>query len=548
MLARTTTVRRQDLEDKEETEATGAEGAASSESRLWAGDNPGSRVVRERVQVYYDGLISFIEKATVGQRFSSFERELYGMVFQFGRMLIALFLALAEERTEVPITERRGRKEYRQQPAKPRLLGTFFGRVRYWRAYMFQVNGQGGGYFPLDLRLGLSADGFTANVLSRVALLATKVSFAAVTTLMLRFSGWSPSTTTIEQAVLGLGRHTCAWNEQREAPEGDGDVLAIQIDCKAVPTARESELSLRRGERKSRPSAPSPRHRSREARAARPPKRRRKKGDKSKNGKAATLVVMYTLRSERDANGEPILLGPINRWIYASYAPKRHAFAIARREADKRGFTQTSGKLVHLLTDGDDDLEYYAKEIFPEALHSLDAIHAVEKIWEAGACFYRESSEELSAWMVTQKEDLYTGRIDKVIAELRSRRLGMRPGKKNEEKRKRLDDIAKYLEKRVHMMKYDEYLARDLDIATGMVEGAVRFVISQRFDEGGMRWIKERAEALLQLRCIEINGDWDRFADFAENRILSQQERTHQPRRQLVAKPIPLPNLGVRPC
>ena len=26
-----------------------------------------------------------------------------------------------------------------------------------------------------------------------------------------------------------------------------------------------------------------------------------------------------------------------------------------------------------------------------------------------------------------------------------------------------------------------------------------------------MRWVKGRAEALLQLRCIEINGDWDTF-------------------------------------
>jgi len=36
----------------------------------------------------------------------------------------------------------------------------------------------------------------------------------------------------------------------------------------------------------------------------------------------------------------------------------------------------------------------------------------------------------------------------------------------------------------------------------------VNYVIAKRFDSGGMRWIKERAEALLQLRCIEVNNDW----------------------------------------
>ncbi len=57
------------------------------------------------------------------------------------------------------------------------------------------------------------------------------------------------------------------------------------------------------------------------------------KGDRSKNAKMAAAVVMYTLR--RGADG--LLEGPINKKVYASYAPKRHAFAYARREADKRG-------------------------------------------------------------------------------------------------------------------------------------------------------------------------------------------------------------------
>jgi hypothetical protein len=69
-----------------------------------------------------------------------------------------------------------------------------------------------------------------------------------------------------------------------------------------------------------------------------------------------TVVVMYTLKHDTDAEGQPILKGPINRWVYASYAPKRHAFAIARREADKRGFQHGTGKHVQIMTDGDEDL------------------------------------------------------------------------------------------------------------------------------------------------------------------------------------------------
>ena len=45
----------------------------------------------------------------------------------------------------------------------------------------------------------------------------------------------------------------------------------------------------------------------------------------------------------------------------------------------------------------------------------------------------------------------------------------------------------------------------------------MRYVIGQRFDAAGMRWITERSEALLQLRCIEINEQWDDFIRFVES-------------------------------
>lgn len=33
----------------------------------------------------------------------------------------------------------------------------------------------------------------------------------------------------------------------------------------------------------------------------------------------------------------------------------------------------------------------------------------------------------------------------------------------------------------------------DLELASGMVEGAIKHVIGQRFDNGGMRWIRASA-------------------------------------------------------
>ena len=67
------------------------------------------------------------------------------------------------------------------------------------------------------------------------------------------------------------------------------------------------------------------------------------------------------------------------------------------------------------------------------------------------------------------------------------------------------------MEPRLSMMEYQKLIEEDLVIATGIVEGAARYVVGERMDCSGMRWIPERAEALLHLRCIELNGDWDHF-------------------------------------
>ena len=94
-------------------------------------------------------------------------------------------------------------------------------------------------------------------------------------------------------------------------------------------------------------------------------------------------------------------------------------------------------------------------------------------------------------------------------------------------------------------MNYDELECEDLELGSGVVEGAVRYIIAQRFDEGGMRWIKERAEALLQLRCIEMNGDWDSFIAFAHAKIARQQRVSRRQISLLRDTPEALPTLGI---
>ena len=369
--------------------------------------------------------------------------------------------------------------------------------------------------------------------------IATKVSYAQATLILSLFLHWTPAQESIESMVLGLGRHTAAWFESAPAPEGDGEVLVIQIDGKATPTATEAELEKRRGKRAPNPHPGSQRHRGRAARQRRGSKKRRKKGDKAKNGKMATIVTMYTLR--RSADG--LLEGPINKKVYASYAPKRHAVAIARREADKRGFGPGSGKLIQIVTDGDNDLQRYIEELFPEAIHTVDVYHVTEYLWAAGQCLYQEGSAELVEWVEAQKEALYDGRAAEIVAEIDTRLAQLDPGKQSV--RERLQKVRSYIDKRVDKMNYKELREQDLEISSGAVEGAVNYVIAKRFDSGGMRWIKERAEHLLQLRCIEVNNDWDAFIQFVHDKTREQAQQERKNLSLKCANPAPLPTYGL---
>jgi len=306
--------------------------------------------------------------------------------------------------------------------------------------------------------------------------------------------------------------------------------------------ATERELQRRRAARRKRRSksgkSGSPRHERRQARAKYPRRPRRKKGDKSKNAKMATLVVIYSLRRV----GTRRLEGPIGRRVYASFASKRHAFEVARRMADRRGFSVESGKPVQLVTDGDRDLARLGKEFFPNAEHTVDFCHVVEHIWEVGLALHPEGTPELAAWVQQQRDRLFDDEAELIVAEL-SQRLHATPkrGPGNKKRRERLDNAIRYLEHRLANIRYGSLSRRGLELGSGAVEGAVKHVIGRRFDHGGMRWTKERAEALLQLRCIEVNGEWDLFERFVHDRLCAQGRLDRAPPRLQQTKAPPLP-------
>jgi hypothetical protein len=294
-------------------------------------------------------------------------------------------------------------------------------------------------------------------------------------------------------------------------PAGDGEVLVIECDGKAIPTATDAELAKRRGPRKDRPKAigcKCQRHRGR-CRRQSCPKKKRQPGDKSKNGRSATLIAMYTLRRAGDGR----LHGPINKKVYGTFSSRRVALQWARAQATRRGFPEDTTKTIQIIVDGETCLEQQLRPLFPRAILTLDIRHAQERLWTVGRLLHAEGRPELALWAEPLTTLLYQGRVEELLERLRA--LHFRgPGSK--QKRKLHSQAVAYLERRVALMQYGEWHAQDLVLASGVVEGAARYVIGERLDNSGMRWIVERAEAVLLLRCIEVNGDWDAFFAWSE--------------------------------
>lgn len=467
-------------------------------------DSHDSVAAERQARRAFDDVVRFCSTNDV--RFRAFEQGLLTRLLALGGLLVRLFLACRHERLKA--TPPRGFRP--GDPTAQRALKTLFGTVTFRRAQMIRRRG-GTGFYPLDAALGLTRDGFSPWVIQFVTRLATRMSFASSRLLCRSVLGWSPSVETIEELALGLGRLAEPFARHQPAPDDDGEVLVIEVDGKCPPTARDGELAQRRGKRAKRATACAcgcQRHRGQAKRQRRGSKKRRKKGDKSKNGKEVVVVVMYTLKRGTDGR----LHGPRNKKVWASFGGRKGAARWARAEATKRGFGPDTTKTIQVVVDGASGLRNNLAEAFPKAILTIDICHVVEKLWELGHRFHREGSEALKAQVEEWKELVYAGRAGELVTRLRRVLDGIpRNGPGTLAKRNGLEKVIGYVEPRVSMMKYAEWCEQDLVIASGQVEGAVRQVVGERMDCAGMRWIPGRAEAVLHLRCIELNGDWDAF-------------------------------------
>lgn len=69
----------------------------------------------------------------------------------------------------------------------------------------------------------------------------------------------------------------------------------------------------------------------------------------------------------------------------------------------------------------------------------------------------------------------------------------------------------RYLHNRPQHLDYKGTIAADLPIGSGEIESAHRYIIQIRLKRSGSWWTVEKAEAMLALRVLRANQDWDDY-------------------------------------
>ena len=211
-----------------------------------------------------------------------------------------------------------------------------------------------------------------------------------------------------------------------------------------------------------------------------------------------------------------------DKWVSASITESIEAMiAAASGEAGRRDPEHVRQRVF--LVDGNKQqiaaIGDHARDRGLKVPVFIDYIHVSGYIGKAAAALHPGDPQAAGQWADGQLLRVLHGRAKAVAATLASVAAKTR----NSPRTRHLDltDAGKavtYLTNNHTHMRYDKALAAGWPIATGMIEGACRFVIEDRFGITGARWSPDGAEDILKLRAIVVNGDLDDYMTYYKQR------------------------------
>jgi hypothetical protein len=161
-----------------------------------------------------------------------------------------------------------------------------------------------------------------------------------------------------------------------------------------------------------------------------------------------------------------------------------HQLGLIRAEAARRGVT------IHIL---------------------IDLVHVLEYLRKAAWSLHPAADPAAEDWVAVKALAILAGDSARVAAEItaETETAGLTPAQ-----RTGADTCVRYLTGKDEYLRYDTALAAGWPIATGVIEGACRHIIGDRLGITGARWGLDGAEAVLTLRAVLSNGDFEEYWRF----------------------------------
>src|ERR1039458_6152805 len=385
-----------------------------------------------------------------------------------------LDLTAAREERRHDVTGQDGVVRTRAERGRTRPLVTRFGQVTVSRI-AYRSPGRSNVH-PLDAALNLPEEKHSHGLRTLAAVEAARGSIEAAGDAIARASGVRIGKRQLEELAprppprrrassppgCRPGRRTC---RKRMAE------LACVYDAASVPRVPEEIIST-----------PAQKRRKKKAQAGKP-------GGKGKP-------------QEPQARG---------KWLTASVTDDIPAVIAAAFDEAERRDPQHEREWVVLIDGNNTQIEAVTAEARSRGIAVtvvIDFIHVLEYLWKAAWSFFDKGEPAAEEWVADQARKILHGKASQVAAGIRRRATAY--GYSGPE-RAGADECARYLQNKQDYLDYATALARGWPIATGIIEGACRHLVKDRMDITGARWGLEGAEAILKLRALIANGDFDAY-------------------------------------
>ena len=403
-----------------------------------------------------------------------------------------------------------------------RPLATIFGTVDVERlAYRHRGHPN---LYPADALLNLPEERHSHGLRRLAAVEASRGSFEEDAAAIERATGQHVGKRQVENLTSRTAADVERFYETREHTEvAEGDALVISADGKGIVMRPDS---LREQTAKAA------------AAATNKLTTRLSKGEKRNRKRMAEVGAVYDvipvprtphdiMASTADEDPRPEAPKAKNKWLTASVVEDA-AEVVGRLfcEAERRD-PGHQRRWVALVDGNNHQIDRIGAEATARGIDVtivVDLVHVLEYLWAAAWCFFAEGNMAAEEWVRGRALSVLQGHAREVASGIYRRATAEGLAKS---KRKKADEAARYLKNKAPHLDYPTALAAGWPIATGVIEGAVRHVVRDRMDVTGARWSVEGAEAVLKLRAVRANGDFD---DYWRFHLDHERQRVHESR------------------